>query len=289
MLALKPFEFREPETVEKAVQILSIHGEKAKVLAGGVDLVPRMRQRKILPEFVVSIQRISALDYIEGSKAGLRIGALTKLRSIELSPLVQRDYAIISEAIQTIASVHVKNMGTAVGNLCVATPASDVAPPLSVLGAKLRVVGADAEKVIPIESLFTGGNQTILRPDEIITEILVPARPAKAGSTFLKLARTAVDIAKVNVAVTVTVTNNTCQEANIALGSVGPTLIRAKKAEETLRGKKLEQDIIETAAQVAAEEAEPITDVRSTAAYRKEMTRVLVMRAMEKALERAKV
>lgn len=288
MLALKPFEFREPETVQKAVQILSIHGEKAKVLAGGVDLVPRMRQRKILPEFVVSIQRISALDYIEGSKAGLRIGALTKLRSIELSPLVQRDYAIISEAIQTIASVHVKNMGTAVGNLCVATPASDVAPPLSVLGAKVRVVGADAEKVIPIESLFTGGNQTILRPDEIITEILVPARPAKAGSTFLKLARTAVDIAKVNVAVTVTVTNNTCQEANIALGSVGPTLIRAKKAEETLRGKKLEQDIIETAAQVAAEEAEPITDVRSTAAYRKEMTRVLVMRAMEKALERAK-
>ncbi len=288
MLVLKPFEYFEPKTVEEAVQILSMHGEKAKVLAGGIDLVPRMRQRKIRPEYVVSLQKIPGLDYIESNGTGLRIGALTTLSSIELSLVVQRDYMVLYEAIQAIASRQIKNMSTAVGNLCVATPASDVAPALSVLGSELRIASTAGERTIPIESLFVGVNQTSLQPGEIITEIMVPGSPAATGGAFLKLVRTLTDCAKVNVAVTVTITNNTCQEARVALGSVAPTLIRARKAEETLKGKQLDREVIEAAAQAAAEEAKPITDVRSTAEYRKEMTRVLVRRAIEKALERAK-
>lgn len=287
MLVLRPFEYFEPGMIGEAVRISFMYGDKAKVLAGGVDLIPRMRQRKIKPECVVSLQRIPGLDYIEGNGAGLRIGALTTLRSIELSPIIQRDYMILYEAIQGIASIQVKNMGTAVGNLCVATPASDVAPPLSVLGAKLRIASATPERIIPIENLFIGVNQTILQPGDIVTEILLPSLPAKTGCAFLKLVRTAADIAKVNVAVSVTITNNTCKEAKIALGSVAPTLIRAERAEEILRGKRLDQEVIEAAAQ-AAEEAQPITDIRSTAEYRKEMTEVLVRRAIEKALERAR-
>lgn len=288
MLALKTFEYFEPKTVEETVQILSMHGEKAKVLAGGVDLVPRMRQRKIRPGYVVSLQKIRGLDYVKSNGTGLRIGALTTLSSIELSPVVQSDYMVLYEAIQMIASRQIKNMSTAVGNLCVATPASDVAPALSVLGAELRIASTAGERTIPIEGLFVGVNQTSLKPGEIIIEILVPSPPAATGGAFLKLVRTAVDIAKVNVAVTVTITNNTCQEAKLALGSVAPTLIRARKAEEALKGKQLDQEVIEAAAQAAAEEAKPITDVRSTAEYRKETTRVLVRRAIEKALERAK-
>jgi len=288
MLALKPFEYFEPGTIEEATQILFMYGDRAKVLAGGVDLVPRMRQRKIKPECVVTIQRIPGLDYIKVNGGGLSIGALATLRSIELSPVIQRDYAVLHEAVQGISSIQVKNMGTAVGNLCVATPASDVAPPLTVLGAQLRITSTTGERIIPVENLFIGVNQTVLQPDEIVTEILLPGPPARTGSAFLKLVRTATDIAKVNVAVSVTVEGDTCQEAKVALGSVAPVMFRAKKAEEVLNGSQLDQRLIEAAARVAAEASKPITDVRSTAEYRREATRVLVRRALEKAVERAK-
>jgi len=270
MLVLKPFEYFEPKTVEEAVQVLSMYGEKAKVLAGGVDLVPSMRRREIQPQYVVSIQRIPGLHYIESDGTGSRIGALTTLRSIELSRAIQRGYLVLYEAVHQIASIQVKTMGTAVGNLCVATPASDVATALISLGAELKLAGPSKERIIPLESFFIGVNQAILQPDEIVTEILLPSLPAGTGGAFLKLVRTAGDIAKVNVAVVITITDNRCKEAKITLGSMAPTPIRTRKAE------------------AAAGEAKPITDIRSTAEYRKETTKVLVRRAIEKALERVK-
>lgn len=287
--ALKSFEYFEPRTVEEVVRILFMYGGEAKVLAGGVDLVPKMRKRQIQPKCLVSIQRIPGIDYIEGDGAeGLRIGALTSLRSIELSPAIQKDYELLHEAIHQIASIQVKNMGTAVGNLCVATPASDIALPLLVLGAKLRIVGLTQERNVPIERFFIGVGQTVLQPSEIVTEVLLPSPPAATGGAFLKLVRTATDVAKVNVAVTVTVTDGICQDVKIALGSVAPTPIRANKAEEALKGKKLDQETIAEAAETAAEETKPIDDIRSTAEYRKEVTKVLVRRAIEKASKRAK-
>jgi len=286
---LKPFEYFEPATVEEAVQILSKYGTNAKVLAGGCDLVPSMRRREVKPECVVSIGSIPGLDYIKGDgRAGLRIGPMTKIRSVELSPVVRRDYVALYEAVHSIASIQVKTTGTAIGNLCVATPASDIAPALVVFGAELRIVGPGSERGLPIENFCVGVKRCALQPGEMVTELILPPPPAGAGSAFLKLARTAADIAKINVAVMLTVANNTCNEVRIALGSVAPTLLRAKKAEDALKGKKLDQKVIEAAAQAAAEEAKPITDIRSTAEYRKETTRVLVGRAIEKALERAK-
>jgi len=287
--ALKSFEYFEPRTVEEVVRILFMYGGEAKVLAGGVDLVPKLRKRQIQPKCLVSIQRIPGIDYIEGDGAkGLRIGALTNLRSIELSPAIQKDYELLHEAIHQIASIQVKNMGTAVGNLCVATPASDIALPLLVLGAKLRIVGLTQERNVPIEKFFIGVGQTVLQPSEIVTEVLLPSPPAATGGAFLKLVRTATDVAKVNVAVTVTVTDGICQDVKIALGSVAPTPIRANQAEEALKGKKLDQETIAEAAETAAEETKPIDDIRSTAEYRKEVTKVLVRRAIEKASKRAK-
>ena len=287
--ALKSFEYFEPRTVEEVVRILFMYGGEAKVLAGGVDLVPKMRKRQIQPKCLVSIQRIPGIDYIASDGAeGLRIGALTSLRSIELSPTIRKDYELLHEAIHQIASIQVKNMGTAVGNLCVATPASDIALPLLVLGAKLRIVGLTQERNVPIEKFFIGVGQTVLQPSEIVTEVLLPSPPAATGGAFLKLVRTATDVAKVNVAVTVTVTDGICQDVKIALGSVAPTPIRANKAEEALKGKKLDQETIAEAAETAAEETKPIDDIRSTAEYRKEVTKVLVRRAIEKASKRAK-
>ncbi len=289
MQALKTFEYFEPGTVKEAVQIALKYAAKAKVLAGGIDLVPGIRRRRLQPECVISLQRIPGLDYIKHDRAdGLRIGALTSLRSIELSPAIKKDYIVLYEAIHQIASIQVKTAGTAVGNLCVATPASDVASALFVLGTKLRIVSPTQERTVPIEDFYPRLHQTVLQPGEIVTEILLPTPDASAGGSFLKLVRTATDVAKVNVAIMIKVTDRKCKEAKIALGAVAPTPIRARKAEETFKGQIPETGVIEAVAAAAAEDAKPITDIRSTAEYRKETTQILVRRAIEKALDRVK-
>lgn len=286
---LKPFEFFDPGTVDDVVRLLSTYGAKAKIMAGGVDLVLKMRLRQLQPEYVVSLQNVPELDYIKGNgKTGLRFGALATLRSIELSPIVQKNWALLHEACRQISSIQTKVMGTAVGNLCVSTPTSDIAPVLFVLGAKAKIAGTGAEKVIPIEDLFVAVGETSLVPNEVVTEIFVPSLPARTGGAFKKLAKTMDDIAKVNVAVTVTVADGTCKEAKIALGSVAPTPIRVTKAEEALKGQKLDEKTITRAAEIAAESIKPITDVRSTAGYRREMAKVLVKDALEKAAARAR-
>lgn len=282
---LKPFEYVEPKTVEEAVQLLSRYGAKAKLIAGGCDLVPGMLHREITPESIVSIGGISELDYIENDGEGLKFGAMTSIRSLELFPAVKKDYTVLYEAIRSITKIQVKTSGTAVGNLCVASPASDIVPALLVLGAELKVAGTGGERVIPIEDFCIGVKQCSLQPGEIVTEVFIPFPPAGTGSAFMKLARTASDIAKVNVAVLIAATTNICDDARIALGSVAPTAIRTAKAEDMLKGQKLDHVIIEKAAQAASEEASPITDIRSTAEYRKETARVLVRRTILKAVE----
>jgi carbon-monoxide dehydrogenase medium subunit len=257
-------------------------------MAGGVDLVLKMRLRLTLPDAVISLQKIPGLDYIESNPAGLRFGALASIRQIELSPLVQKNWAVLYEAVHQIASVQTKTMGTAVGNLCVATPASDIAPPLFVLGAKVKIVGLHYEKLVPIENFFVAVGKTILEPNEIVTEIFVPGMPAGTGSAFLKSAKTADDIAKVNAAVMVTITDKICKDARIALGSVAPTPIRATEAEQALKGQGLDETVFARAAEAAAEAVKPISDIRSTAPYRKEMVRVLVKDALVKATAHAK-
>lgn len=286
---LKPFDYFEPTDINEAVGILNKYGNKAKIIAGGLDLIPRMRRREINPEYLVCIQNIRGRDYInEKVSEGLRIGALTNLRSVEVSPVIQNNYQVLYEAVHQIASVQVKTTGTMVGNLCVASPASDVAPALFVLDARLNVVGHLSARCIPIETFFTGVNKTMLEAGEIVTEILIPRLAASTGSAFCRLGWTTENIAKVNVAAMVTLHENDCKEIKIALGSVAPTPIRAKKAEDTLRGQQINLKMIERAAKIASEEIQPITDIRATAEYRKEITKVLVRRAIEKAWQKVK-
>lgn len=281
---LQPFEFLEPESIDEVLQLLSTHGDKAKVMAGGVDLVLKMRLREIQPQYVISLQKVGGLDYISGDKEnGLRIGALGTLREIELSAVVRNYYPLLYEAVHQIASIQVKVMGTAVGNLCVATPASDISPVLIVLGAEAKIVGDGIDKSAPIARLFVDVNKTVLEPQEVITEVFVPPVPTGTGCAFMKLGKTAEDIAKVNAAVRVTVTGNICNDVRIALGSVAPTPVRVTEAENIIKEEGVDEKAIDKAAKAAAEAVRPISDVRSTATYRKEMTRVLVKDALKKA------
>ena len=287
---LRPFEYFEPTTVAEVIDILSRYDGKVKVLAGGMDLVPKMRRRELSPEYIISIQRVTGLDYVKGDgNTGLRIGALASLRSVELSPTVSGDYITLYEAIHQIASFQVKATGTLVGNLCAATPASDVSTALMALGATLKVAGTGRVKDVPIENFFTGPGQTILTPNEIVTEVSVPRVPPGTGGAFLNLTKIKADIAKVSATVVITITNGVCQIAKIALGAVAPTPLRCHQAEALITGQKLESIDSELAAQLAADICTPITDIRSEAEYRRDMAKVLTRRAIEKALERAKL
>jgi carbon-monoxide dehydrogenase medium subunit len=237
---LLPFEFYEPVTVAEAVAL--VDGDRARALAGGVDLVLKMRLRQIVPESVVSLQKILGLDYVRldgqngdsaarasgrGEAQTLRIGALATLRQVEMAPFVRQSWPLLAEALGSIASVQTKVMGTVAGNLCVGTPASDVAPALYALDARVRIAGAHGEREIAVEQFFLDAGKTAVGPHEIVTEIVVPAPAAGSAGAFLKLSKTSEDIAKVNAAVMLTLAGGVCARAGISVGSAAPTPVRA--------------------------------------------------------------
>ena len=286
---MKPFEYFEPRTVREARQILSDYGEKAQILAGGIDLIPRMQKGDIRAEYVVNIQKIPDLERIEpDGKEGITLGAMSKLRSIEMSGAIQSKYPILYEAIHQITSVQAKYMGTAVGNLCVATPASDVATSLFALGAQLKITGPKGERIELIEKFYVDYRRTSLKRGEMVTAVFLPNPPPGTGTAFFNLVRTSADIAKISAAAAISVQNGICREVRIAIGAAAPVVFRAVKTETLFTGQKITPEVIREAAETAAGETKPITDLRSTAMYRKEMARVLVKRALEKALEKAK-
>jgi len=285
---MDPFEYFEPRTVEEATRLLFHFGKKARILAGGIDLIPRMQKGDIEVECVVNIQKIPGLEYIEpNEREEITFGAMTKLHSIELSKIIQNRHAILYEAVHQITSVQAKSMGTAVGNLCVATPASDVATCLFALGARLKVTGVDGEREEPIEKFYVDYRQTSLKQGEMVVGVVLPNPLPGTGMAFLNLLRTHADIAKISVAVAVVVQSGICREARIGIGAAAPTVFRAAKAEALCISQRITPEIIRRAAEAAAGETKPITDLRSTADYRKEMSKVLVKRGLEKALEMA--
>jgi len=286
---MKPFGYFEPRTIGEATKLLSDYGGKARILAGGIDLIPRMRKGEIDAGYVVNIQNIPGLEHIEPNEKGeITFGAMARLRSIEASETIQNKYPILYEAIHQITSVQAKYMGTAVGNLCVATPASDVVTALFALGAQLKIREAKGERTEPIEKFYVDYRVTCLKRGEMVTEVVLPDPPPGTGTAFLNLVRTHADIAKISVAAAVMVQNGICREARIAIGAAAPTVFRAVKAEALLTGQKITAELMNKASETASGETRPITDLRSTGEYRREMAKVLVRRALEKALERAK-
>jgi len=278
----------QPKTIGEAVSLLARYGEGARILAGGTDLLVLMRSRAVVPSSVVDITRVPGLDYIRHDKANnLEIGALATLRDVELSKIVEEEYPLLHEAVSQMASTQVRHMGTVVGNLCRASPAADTAPPLLSLEARVEIAGPSESRAVPLDGFFTAPGETVLKYNEMVTGIRVPKLPANTGTAFLRVTRIAADLAKASAASVVTVKDGTCEDVRIALGGVAPTPIRARKAEDFLTGKKLEDGVIEKAAGLAADESTPISDVRSTEEYRKEISKVLVSRAIKICQKRA--
>lgn len=276
------FNYLEPATVEEAVSLLGKYDGKAKVVAGGTDLLVQIRDKLIAPEYVVDIGYISGLDCIDYDETqGLRIGALTTIRAIEKSSRIYQVYPAISQAAGLLGSMAIRNVATIGGNLCNAAPSADTAPALIGLSAKGKIIGPDGEKFVSLEEFFTGPGCIVCEPGELLVEIQVPVPPPGTKGVYLKHGRSAIDLATVGVAVIMTLEPGVvCRDVKIVLGAVAPTPMRAKKAEEILRGKKVEPALIEKSAQVAADEARPITDVRASAEYRKEMVKVYTRRAI---------
>jgi len=285
---MKPFEYFEPRTLAEATQLLSEYDGKAKILAGGIDLLPRMRKGGVAADYVISIQKIPDLEYIEPDGEGIRFGAMTRLRSLETFDTIRTQYPVFYDAVHQITSVQAKCMGTAVGNLCVATPASDVATALLALGAELKITGPKGERTEAFDRFYLGYFKICLEKGEIVSEVRVPGPASSSGGAFLNLVRTHSDIAKVSVATAITMNGALCRDARIAIGAAAPMVFRAVKAEAVLRDQKVTLDAIQRAAELAATEIRPITDLRSTAVYRREMTKVLVGRALQQAFERAR-
>jgi carbon-monoxide dehydrogenase medium subunit len=282
------FNYLEPKTVEEAISLLSKYGGKAKVLAGGTDLLVQIKDKAIRPEYLVDISGITGLNYIDYDEGqGLRIGALTPVRALERSVELQRRYPVISQAASQLGSVAIRNVGTIGGNLCNAAPSAETAPTLIGLSARAKVIGPRGEKMVAVEDFFAGPGSTALEEGELLIEVQLPLPSPNTRGAYLKHGRRGtIDLAIVGVAAIIILESESevCRDVKIVLGAVAPTPMRAYRAEEVLRGKKVAETLISESAEAAANEARPISDVRASAAYRKEMVKVITMRAITEAM-----
>ncbi len=282
------FHYHEPTSLQETVEILAQYGDQAKLLAGGTDLIIMMRRGRIRPEHIVGLSNVPGLDHLQ-MNGDCTIGALATHRSIEKWWALKGAILALVEGAQVVGGHQVRNIATIGGNLCNASPAADTPPPLLCFDARVHLSGPNGTRVVPLDEFFTGPGQTLRDPAEVLTEIVMPPPPPHTGSAFLKAGRRrAMEISIVNVAARITLEDDgkTCQDARIALGAVAPTPIRARAAEEFLRGKYLEASVISEAGRRAVAESRPISDVRASADYRRRLVEIMVERAIGKCLER---
>lgn len=286
-LSIKHFEYFQVGSIKEAISLLEKYGEEAKVVAGGTDLVPQLKAREVEPKYVVDISGIKDLDYVEDYREGLRIGAVTTYDTLDKSPLILRKAPVLAEAAHGVGNVQIRNLGTIGGNLANASPAADTAPPLIVSGASLKTISMGKERLIPVEDFFPSANASVLQKNELLTEIQIPDMPANTGEAFIKLGRRAgPDLSIASVAVALTLDGDICKDVRIALGSVGPTVLRARKTEDYLRGERLERKVLEECSEIVAKEIKPISDVRASAEHRTEVTKSLMGNAVQIAMSR---
>ena len=286
--SMHDFQLHRPTTLQQAHALLDEHGEEARIIAGGTGLVQAMRLRLAQPEHLVALQGISGLVGVQRSNGDLRIGAMTTHRELERSPLVQEYAALLPETYRRVASVRIRNMATVGGGLAHADPNQDPQPALIVLGAWVRLASPGGTREVAVEDLSSGYYETVIASNEVLTDILVPPVPARAGFTFIKFTpQTADDYATVSVAVLLTLASNgDCQDVRIALGSCGVTPIRAHRAEGVLQGRAPTPQRLQDIGEAAAAEVDPSDDIRGSAEYKREMAAVFTRRALEQARDR---
>jgi carbon-monoxide dehydrogenase medium subunit len=282
------FDYHKPRTLDEAITLLREMGGAAKVLAGGQSLIPAMRFRLAQPEVLIDINGLTQLEYIEERGNHLAIGALTREHSLDDSAIVKERYPLLYDTAKVIADPIVRNRATVGGNIAHADPANDHPATMLAYGAEVVAKGPGGERVIPIDSFFTGLFENALKPGEILTELRIPKPAPKSGGAYLKLERKVGDYAVSAVAVQLTLDGESVKSVRIGLTNVSSTPMRAKNAEAALLGKPLTEATLEAAGQAAAAESEPSTDLRGSEAYKRDVTRVLLKRALRTAADRAK-
>jgi carbon-monoxide dehydrogenase medium subunit len=286
---VRRFDIALPSSVDDCLQILADRGADAKLVAGGTDLVPQLKNGLLKPRWVVDLSGVSRLRTlaVEDGK-GLRIGAAVTARELELHSAVRAGYVALAESGALVGSVQVRNLATVGGNLCNAAPSADMVPPLLALDAEAVIAGTRGQRRVPLATFFLGVRRTVLGPDELLLEIEVPAPAPRSGGQYLRhTPRRELDIAVVGVASQLTLANGMCAKARIALAAVAPVPLRATEAEGALEGHAVTPALIERAAQLAVEAARPISDQRGSVEFRRHLVRVLTRRTLTTALERA--
>ena len=286
---MRRFELAVPGSVDECLQILAKRGPDTKVVAGGTDLLPQLKNGVLKPGWVVDLSAVAELRTIsDAPDGGLRIGASVTARELELDARVRSRFPALAESAAMVGSVQVRNLATLGGNLCNAAPSADMAPPLLALDAEAVIAGPSGQRRVSMASFFLGVRRTVLAPGELLLEIVVPAQGAHSGGNYLRhTPRRELDIAVVGVASQVTLTGGKCTAARIALAAVAPVPLRATDAEQALVGQPLTPQQIERAADLASGAARPIDDHRGSIEFRNHLVRVLTRRTLTTALERA--
>ncbi|HEY3065723.1 MAG TPA: xanthine dehydrogenase family protein subunit M [Methylomirabilota bacterium] len=282
------FEYHAPESIEAAVALLTKLGDDAKVLSGGQSLIPMMKLRLAAPAHIVDINRVPGLASLRESDGALHIGALVRETDLEESEIVRTRYPILADAARHIGDPLVRNLATLCGNLAHGDPANDHPAVMLALDAVAVVVGPEGRREVPLRDFFTGLYSTALAPNEILVEVKIPTPPPRSGGAYVKMERKVGDFATVAVGAQLTLgTDGACQRAGIGLTNVGPTPIKAVKAEMFMQGKAVNEGAIKEAARAAAEESRPTADNRGSVEYKRDLVRVLTARALRKAADRA--
>jgi carbon-monoxide dehydrogenase medium subunit len=284
MKRTEPFDFYQPTTLAEASRLLKEKGPGGRFLAGGTDLVIAMKEKGMLPKYIVDLKRVPGLTGIrENGDGSLSIGALTTMYAIETSPVLRKKYPFLAQSAAEVGSIQIRNRATIGGNMANATPSADTAPALITLDATAKIVGCNGERTVALGEFFTGPGQTIMSADEVLTEVTIPKTGPQLVGEYIKFSpREMMDLAYVGVAVAYNLgaQDKKCDGVRIVLGAVAPTPIRAKRAEAALEGRALTEALAERVAALAAEESKPISDVRSSADYRRAMVAVMTKRAI---------
>jgi carbon-monoxide dehydrogenase medium subunit len=288
---MKNFDYLEPKTVGAACRLLAKHNGDAKIFAGGAHLTILMKQGLYQPKVLINIKKIPGLHAIQfDRKKGLTLGALVTHREIETSAVVRENYPVLSEAEKEVANIRVRNMGTVGGNLASGEPLTDLSQIFIALDGTLQIAKPKASRSIPVEELFVDFYQTSLRDDEILTQVTLPPLPPRSGIEYIRFSSSSVvDKPSVGVAVRVTLNelDDACMTARVVLGCVGPTPVRARKAEALLAGSAMTPELVEEVGALASQECSPTEDLRGSERYKRAVVRTLVKRAAAKAYERA--
>lgn len=282
------FDYHSPQSLNEALSLLKQHAGNAKILAGGQSLIPAMRFRLAMPAILIDLNRLDDLRYVEERGDHLAIGAMTLEHALEASPVVKKSYPLLRDTALVIADPLVRNRATVGGNIAHADPANDHPATMLAYGATVVARGPKGERTIGIDDFFTGLFENAMADDEILTEIRIPKPRAGSGGAYTKLERKVGDYAISAAAVQLKLDGNIVSEARIGLTNVSPVPMRATAAEAELIGKSIGDGVIEAAGKAAAAECDPSPDLRGTVEYKRDITRVMVKRSIQRAVARAK-